>query len=62
MICAQQVFRCFRAVERLGDKLTGAAGPLFVTLGVILLSVGATCFCTSHFLYDGHVLNYVILS
>ncbi|EPT05472.1 hypothetical protein FOMPIDRAFT_124435 [Fomitopsis schrenkii] len=44
MICAQQVFRCFRAVERLGDKLTGAAGPLFVTLGVILLSVGATCF------------------
>ncbi|KAH9830290.1 DHHC palmitoyltransferase-domain-containing protein, partial [Rhodofomes roseus] len=42
--CAQQVFRCFRAVERVGDKITGAAGPLFVTLGVVLLSVGAGCF------------------
>lgn len=45
MICAKQVFRCFRCLERAGDKLTGAAGPVFVTLGVVLLSTGAFCFC-----------------
>ena len=45
MICAKQVFRCFRWLERAGDALTGAAGPVFVTLGVVLLSMGAVCFC-----------------
>ncbi|KZT67918.1 zf-DHHC-domain-containing protein [Daedalea quercina L-15889] len=44
MICARQVFLCFRAIERVGDKITGAAGPVFVTLGVVLLSIGAACF------------------
>lgn len=44
MICAKQVFRCFRCLERAGDKLTGAAGPVFVTLGAVLLSTGAFCF------------------
>ncbi|KZT00941.1 zf-DHHC-domain-containing protein [Laetiporus sulphureus 93-53] len=44
MICARQVFRCFRRLERIADRITGAAGPLFVTLGVILLSSGAFCF------------------
>ena len=45
MICAKYVFRCFKWLERAGDALTGAAGPLFVFLAVILLSVGAFCFC-----------------
>ncbi|KAF7794764.1 hypothetical protein EIP86_005902 [Pleurotus ostreatoroseus] len=29
MICAKYVFRCFKWLERAGDALTGAAGPLF---------------------------------
>ena len=45
MICAKQVFRCFKKLERAGDALTGAAGPLFVFLAVLLLSIGAFCFC-----------------
>ncbi|EKM58574.1 uncharacterized protein PHACADRAFT_89055 [Phanerochaete carnosa HHB-10118-sp] len=44
MICAKQVFRCFKWIERAGDRLTGAAGPVFVALAVVLLSVGAACF------------------
>ncbi|KAI0925493.1 hypothetical protein AcV5_008215 [Taiwanofungus camphoratus] len=44
MICARQVFRCFKWLERLGDKFTGAAGPVFVFLAVVLLSVGTFCF------------------
>jgi len=44
MICAKQVFRCFKWVERAGDALTGAAGPVFIFLAVVLLSVGAVCF------------------
>ncbi len=47
MICARAVFRCFRAVERFVDRVTGAAGPYFVSLAVILISVGTVCFCTS---------------
>jgi palmitoyltransferase len=47
MICAQRVFRCFRALERLGDRITGAAGPYFVVLAVILTTTGTVCFCTS---------------
>ncbi|RPD72440.1 hypothetical protein L226DRAFT_467107 [Lentinus tigrinus ALCF2SS1-7] len=38
------VFRCFKWLERLGDRITGAAGPVFVALAVILLSLGAFCF------------------
>lgn len=45
MICAKHVFQCFRWLERVGDRLTGAAGPVFVTLGVVLLSIGVFCFC-----------------
>ncbi|KAF9444856.1 zf-DHHC-domain-containing protein [Macrolepiota fuliginosa MF-IS2] len=44
MICAQRVFRCFRALERLGDRITGAAGPYFVALAIILTSTGTVCF------------------
>ena len=45
MICAQRVFRCFKWLERLGDRVTGAAGPLFVFLAVVLLSTGTVAFC-----------------
>ena len=48
MICAKQVFKCFKWVERAGDALTGAAGPVFVFLAVVLLSAGAFCFCECH--------------
>jgi len=44
MFCAQKVFRCFKWLERLGDRVTGAAGPVFVALAVILLSIGVVCF------------------
>ncbi|KAI0649520.1 zf-DHHC-domain-containing protein [Trametes meyenii] len=40
----RQVFRCFKWLERLGDRITGAAGPFFVALAVILLSLGLVCF------------------
>ncbi|KAH9924107.1 DHHC palmitoyltransferase-domain-containing protein [Amylocystis lapponica] len=44
MLCARQVFRCFKWLERVGDRVTGAAGPVFVFLAVVLLSLGAVCF------------------
>ncbi|PIL35325.1 hypothetical protein GSI_02050 [Ganoderma sinense ZZ0214-1] len=42
--CTRQVFRCFKALERFGDRVTGAAGPVFVALAVGLLSLGVFCF------------------
>ncbi|KAM5539275.1 hypothetical protein V8D89_007148 [Ganoderma adspersum] len=42
--CTRQVFRCFKALERFGDRVTGAAGPVFVALAVVLLSLGVFCF------------------
>ena len=45
MICSRNVFRCFKTLERWGDKITGAAGPYFVGLAVILISTGTVCFC-----------------
>jgi palmitoyltransferase len=51
MICARYIFRCFKWLERLGDKVTGAAGPFFVGFAVILLSTGTICFC--EFLLSG---------
>jgi len=47
MICARYVFRCFKSLERLGDRVTGAAGPFFVGFAMILLSTGTLCFCVS---------------
>ncbi|KAF8910477.1 DHHC palmitoyltransferase-domain-containing protein [Gymnopilus junonius] len=44
MICARQVFRCFKTLERWGNIITGKAGPYFVGLAVILLSMGIVCF------------------
>ncbi|KAF8126947.1 DHHC palmitoyltransferase-domain-containing protein [Boletus edulis] len=46
MFCARQVFRCFKWVERVGDQITGAAGPYFVGLAVILISLGILSFFT----------------
>ncbi|KAI1797062.1 DHHC palmitoyltransferase-domain-containing protein [Ganoderma leucocontextum] len=42
--CTRKVFRCFKALERLGDRITGAAGPVFVALAVVLISIGVFCF------------------
>ncbi|OJT09976.1 hypothetical protein TRAPUB_13539 [Trametes pubescens] len=42
--CTRQVFRCFKWLERAGDRLTGAAGPVFVTLAIVLISIGVFCF------------------
>ncbi|KDQ52698.1 hypothetical protein JAAARDRAFT_183961 [Jaapia argillacea MUCL 33604] len=44
MTCARTVFRCFKWLERLGDKVTGAAGPLFIFLAIVLISTGTICF------------------
>lgn len=45
MICAKRVFRCFKTIERWGNYITGAAGPFFVGLAVILMTMGTVCFC-----------------
>jgi palmitoyltransferase len=45
MLCARHVFRCFKWLERAGDRITGAAGPYFVGLAVILQAIGAASFC-----------------
>ncbi|KAF8072281.1 DHHC palmitoyltransferase-domain-containing protein [Lyophyllum atratum] len=42
--CSRTVFRCFKALERAGDRLTGAAGPFFVGLAIILITTGTVCF------------------
>lgn len=47
MFCARLVFRCFRSVEKLGERLVGAVGPYFVATAVALISLGVVCFCTS---------------
>ncbi|KAG8213330.1 hypothetical protein J3R82DRAFT_11811 [Butyriboletus roseoflavus] len=44
MICTRCVFRCFKWMERAGDRITGAAGPYFVGLAVILISIGVLSF------------------
>lgn len=46
MLCARHVFRCFKWLERAGDRITGAAGPYFVGLAVILQAIGAASFFT----------------
>ncbi|EJD07135.1 zf-DHHC-domain-containing protein [Fomitiporia mediterranea MF3/22] len=43
-MCSNAVFRCFRCLERTTDRVTGAAGPLFVTLAICLLCLGVFCF------------------
>ncbi|KAF7291325.1 Palmitoyltransferase [Mycena indigotica] len=46
MLGSRLVFRCFKACERLGDRITGAAGPFFVAFAVILTGLGSACFFT----------------
>ena len=47
MTCARLIFRCFRRLERFADRITGAAGPCFVGLAIILISLGTLSFCKS---------------
>lgn len=49
MVCERTVFRCFKTLERWGNAITGAAGPYFVGLAVILISMGVICFCERFF-------------
>lgn len=47
MFIAHLVFRCFRFVEKVGERFLGAVGPYFVAAAVALISTGVVCFCTS---------------
>lgn len=38
------VYSCFKRIERCGDKVTGAAGPLFVSVAIVLFVLGTLCF------------------
>ncbi|EJU06410.1 zf-DHHC-domain-containing protein [Dacryopinax primogenitus] len=38
------VFRCFKSMEKAGDWLTGAAGPVFISFAWVLMSGGAVVF------------------
>lgn len=39
------VNRSFRRVEKCADWLMGSAGPAFITLCIVLVSIGAWTFC-----------------
>jgi hypothetical protein len=45
MFCSDTVFSCFKAIERFADRVTGAAGPFFVGLAVVLISSSVIAFC-----------------
>ncbi|KAH9998019.1 DHHC palmitoyltransferase-domain-containing protein [Russula vinacea] len=38
------VFTCFKRIERCGDTVTGAAGPVFVAVATVLFVLGTLCF------------------
>jgi palmitoyltransferase len=38
------VFTCFKRIERCGDRVTGVAGPFFVTVASLLFVAGTLCF------------------
>lgn len=42
---ARLVHRSFRKVERFADWMTGAAGPVFVVLCLVLVCIGVWTFC-----------------
>ncbi|KZS92751.1 zf-DHHC-domain-containing protein [Sistotremastrum niveocremeum HHB9708] len=42
--CVNAVFSCFKYLERATDRLTGAAGPVFITLALGLLGAGLATF------------------
>lgn len=39
------VIRCFKRLEHAADRLTGAAGPVFIGLAWILTILGGFAFC-----------------
>ena len=51
MICSKWVFKCFKTLERCGDRVTGAAGPLFIALALALLSIGTISFCEFYLIW-----------
>ncbi|KAH8822858.1 DHHC palmitoyltransferase-domain-containing protein [Flagelloscypha sp. PMI_526] len=44
MFGSKVVFRCFKCLERTADRITGAAGPVFIALAVLLIGAGAVSF------------------
>ncbi|TFK71937.1 zf-DHHC-domain-containing protein [Pluteus cervinus] len=44
MYCSKTVFRCFRRIERFGDRVTGAAGRYFVIIAAVLIGLGTFTF------------------
>lgn len=38
-VVAKRVFGCFRKMERFADRITGRAGPVFVSLAALLISL-----------------------
>ena len=46
MICSKWVFKYFKTLERCGDRVTIAAGPLFIALALALISIS---FCELYF-------------
>nr|GAT46352.1 Zf-DHHC-domain-containing protein [Mycena chlorophos] len=44
MLGPRFVFRCFKTLERWGDRIAGSAGPFFVALAVLLTGMGTVCF------------------
>ncbi|THG98152.1 hypothetical protein EW145_g7477 [Phellinidium pouzarii] len=61
-MCSRAVFRCFRWLERAVDKITGAAGPLFVTLAVVLITLGIFCFLPLDALIAFNLLGHYYLA
>jgi hypothetical protein len=41
------VFTCCKRIERCGDQVTGAAGPVFIAIATVLFVLGTLCFRTS---------------
>lgn len=37
-------FSCFKCIERCTDRVTGAAGPIFIAVATLLFVVGTLCF------------------
>jgi hypothetical protein len=61
MVCSRIVFSCFKWLERLVDRVTGAAGPYFVGLAVILITTGTVCFCKYLFQwYTGRIAEHYL--
>lgn len=44
MWLTRAVFRCFKCFERTADRVTGAVGPLFIGIAVVLIGIGIFSF------------------